>query len=73
MTTYYDTLYSGLVPCKPLSRIDNGKIKVKITKTVKVYKKGDELNISPMYFVEKVKSSGCYIMVKQAAIGSDIQ
>lgn len=72
MHGYYDALFTGLVPCKALGRtVHDGTIGhyanlvVEVTKTVKVYKKGDKLSISPRDFVCKAKSQkGAFVRVQ---------
>ena len=68
MTTYYDTIFNGLIPCKLDSVSPDGSLNLRITKAVKAYKKGDIVNTFPRYFVEKAGVSGFRIMVRPAQI-----
>ena len=62
MNTYIDTLFTGLIPAKALSR-DGNMLTVEITKTVKAYKKGDITTVFCRDFVRKIKTSGFHTKI----------
>ncbi|PNV83810.1 MAG: hypothetical protein C0610_16655 [Desulfobacteraceae bacterium] len=57
MRTYYDALFTGLVPVKLVKRVGY-MVTVEVTETVKAYKKGEVMEIFARDFVRKVRVNG---------------
>ena len=74
-TTYYDTIHSGLVPCKAISKHTTITrclmIVVEVTRARGVYRKGERLTIMARDYVNRVGSAGA-LMCKTAPLPENL-
>lgn len=73
MSTYFETTFSGLIPCKLRTAFSCAltravRVELEITKTTRGYSKGEVIETAVGHYVNQLPPKGYFIRVRRARL-----